>query len=60
MGKKHDSCIKKQNNLSETDFFNITLELFDTNKDKIHKICTKNDDCILGCFNLQYKPINCP
>ena len=47
-------------NLSETDFFNITLELFDTNKDKIYETCGENDDCILGCFDLQYEPMNCP
>lgn len=58
--EKHGSCIKRQNNLSETDFFNITLKLFDTNKDKIQETCDENNDCILGCFNLQYEPMNCP
>jgi ribonuclease I len=40
--EKHDSCIKKkQNNLSETDLFNVTLELFDKTKTKNMKYVQK-------------------
>jgi len=55
--KKHGSCMKEQNNIDEDTFFNTTLSLFLENKNLL-KTC-KNDDCILGCFDLDYKLIDC-
>lgn len=59
--EKHGSCIKQQNNISENDFFNLTLELFDVIKDKtnLNEIC-REKNCIVGCFDLNYEYIKCP
>jgi hypothetical protein len=55
--EKHGSCVKEQNNMDEYTFFNITIMLFLENKELI--INCKEDDCILGCFDLDYKIIPC-
>jgi ribonuclease I len=55
--EKHGSCVKEQNNMDEYTFFNITIMLFLENKELI--INCKEDDCILGCFDLDYKLIPC-
>jgi len=55
---KHGSCMKTQINIDETTYFNTTLNLFLENQNLLSK-CT-NDDCIMGCFDLDYKLINCP
>ena len=55
--EKHGSCVKEQNNMDEYTFFNIIIILFLENKELI--INCKEDDCILGCFDLDYKLIPC-
>jgi ribonuclease I len=55
--KKHGSCMQVQNNINEDAFFNTTLSLFLENKNLL-KNC-KDDDCILGCFDLDYNLIEC-
>ena len=58
--EKHGSCIKKQNNMTEYEFFNQTLQLFQSYKGLTDKVCnTKNDNCIIGCFDLDYNFMNC-
>ena len=42
---------------SQDAFFNTTLSLFLENKNLL-KNC-KEDDCILGCFDLDYNLIEC-
>ena len=51
-------AMKTQINIDETTYFNTTLNLFLENQNLLSK-CT-NDDCIMGCFGLDYKLINCP
>jgi ribonuclease T2 len=55
--KKHGSCMQEQNNINEMSFFNKTLSLFIENK-KLLEEC-KEDDCIMGCFDLEYKLRKC-
>lgn len=55
--QKHGSCVSVQNNINEDTFFNITLSLFLDNN-KLLDNC-KDDDCIMACFDLDYKLINC-
>ena len=56
--EKHGSCMKRQNNITENDFFNITLELFDSYKYLINENCIIEDDnCIMGCFDLDFTPL---
>jgi len=56
--EKHGSCMKRQNNITENDFFNITLELFDSYKYLINENCINEDDnCIMCCFDLDFKLI---
>ena len=55
--EKHGSCMQVQNNINETSFFNKTISLFIENK-KLLENC-KDDDCIMGCFDLDYNLINC-
>ncbi len=53
--QKHGSCMKIQNNITENDFFNITLQLFNSYKYLLDKNCnTKDDNCIMGYFDLDY------
>ena len=53
--EKHGSCMKSQNNITENDFFNVTLELFHNYYYLIEENCDFNDDnCIMGCFDLEY------
>ena len=54
---KHGSCMQEQNNIDENTFFNTTLSLFLENTHLLDKC--KNDDCILGCFDLDYNLIDC-
>ena len=55
--EKHGSCVKVQNNIDEYTFFNKTIMLFLENS-KLLDTC-KDDDCILACFDLDYKLIPC-
>ena len=56
---KHGSCIKKQNNITENDFFNITIQLFNSYKYLINENCNIEDDnCIIACFDLDYNLIH--
>ncbi len=55
--EKHGSCVSVQNNIDEDTFFNTTLSLFLENYNLIDNC--KDDDCILACFDLDYKLINC-
>tara|TARA_Y100000992_G_C21202235_1_gene461069 strand:+ start:54 stop:488 length:435 start_codon:yes stop_codon:yes gene_type:complete len=57
--KKHGSCMKAQNNITENDFFNITMQLFDSYKFLLDINCnTKDDNCIMGCFDLEYNRLD--
>jgi ribonuclease I len=55
--EKHGSCVQEQNGITEDDFFNITLSLFLDNI-KLLDNC-KDDDCMLGCFDLDYNLMEC-
>jgi ribonuclease I len=55
--EKHGSCMNEQTNINEYDFFNTTIKLFLENN-KLLNNCI-DDDCILGCFDLDYKLIEC-
>lgn len=54
---KHGSCVQLQKNINENDYFNTTLSLFLDNMNLLDKC--KDDDCILGCFDLNYNQIEC-
>ena len=55
--EKHGSCMQEQDNIDENTFFNIALSLF-LNNSKLIENCTE-DDCIMGCFDLDYNLISC-
>ena len=55
--EKHGSCMLLQNNTDENTFFSTTLSLFLDNSELLNK-CS-DDDCILRCFDLNYKLISC-
>jgi len=55
--EKHGSCMNDQTNINEYDFFNTIITLFLENN-KLLNNCI-DDDCILGCFDLDYKLIEC-
>ena len=55
--EKHGSCMQEQIGIDEFTFFNTTLQLFLENT-KLLENC-ENDDCIVGCFDLDFKKINC-
>jgi hypothetical protein len=50
--------MQEQINIDENTFFNTTLNLFLENKNLLDK-CSGGDDCILGCFDLDFKLIDC-
>ena len=54
---KHGSCVKQQNNMSENQYFNKTITLFKKYIEN-HTNCT-NEDCILGCYDLNFNQIDC-
>ncbi len=54
---KHGSCVQVQTNITENNFFNMTLNLFLENKNLLNK-CT-DTNCILACFDLNYNIIDC-
>ena len=55
--EKHGSCMQEQIGIDEFSFFNTTLNLFLENS-KMLDNC-KNDDCIMGCFDLDFKIVEC-
>lgn len=55
--KKHGSCMYQQNNIDEDTYFNTTISLFLENTKLLDK-CV-DEDCILACFDLDYKLIDC-
>ncbi|MDA7464168.1 hypothetical protein N8996_05205 [Candidatus Poseidonia alphae] len=55
--EKHGSCMNEQTNINEYNFFNTTITLFLENN-KLLNNCI-DDDCILGCFDLDYNLIEC-
>ena len=54
---KHGSCMFLQNNIDEYSFFNTTIYLF-LKHINLTKKCDY-DNCILGCFDLNYNIISC-
>tara|TARA_B110000967_G_scaffold54453_1_gene55812 strand:+ start:861 stop:1292 length:432 start_codon:yes stop_codon:yes gene_type:complete len=56
---KHGSCMQVQNNIDEDTFFNTTISLFLSNIDSIDH-CNDQDDCIMACFDLDFKVMDCP
>ena len=56
--EKHGSCVQAQNNIDEDTYFNTTLSLFLENKNLLDN-CNDGDDCIMGCFDLEYNIIKC-
>ena len=56
--EKHGSCMKEQVGIDETTYFNTTLNLFLDNQDLLEE-CNTGDDCIMGCFDLDYNLITC-
>jgi ribonuclease I len=55
--EKHGSCVQEQNNMDEDTYFNTALSLFLENKNLLENC--KEEDCILGCFDLDYNLIKC-
>ena len=56
--EKHGSCMQEQINIDENTFFNTTLNIFLENQNLLNR-CDGDDDCIMGCFDLDYKLIDC-
>ena len=56
--EKHGSCMQVQNNITEDEFFNTTLSLF-LNNSKLVDTCNGQDDCIMACFDLDFKLMDC-
>lgn len=55
--KKHGSCMQEQIGIDEFSFFNTTLNLFLENSEMLDSC--KEEDCIMGCFDLDFKKIKC-
>lgn len=55
--EKHGSCMHEQIGIDETTFFNTTITLFLKNTNLLNDC--KEDDCILACFDMDYKKITC-
>ena len=55
---KHGSCVKHQMGINEYEYFGIAIDMFESSKWKLQN-CSGNQ-CILGCFNLDYEMILCP
>ena len=55
--EKHGSCMQEQINITEDEFFNTALSLFKNNSKLLDKC--QEQDCILGCFDLDYNLIDC-
>ena len=56
--EKHGSCFYLQTGMNEIQYFNIALQLYKNNY-QLLKNCVKKN-CILGCFDLNFKLIDCP
>ena len=56
--EKHGSCVNLQMGLSQDEYFNLAIRLFESHSYLLEK-CT-NLNCIMGCFDLNYNVINCP
>ena len=56
--EKHGSCMQEQINIDEDTFFNTTLSLFLDNTNLLDT-CKEADDCIIGCFDLDFNNIPC-
>ena len=56
--EKHGSCLKKQINYKENDYFIFNLSLFNKYINLTKNCSTK--DCMLGCFDLNGHLIKCP
>ena len=56
--EKHGSCVNNQTGMNEMEFFNKTIELFEENNNKT-LLCDNKDDCILGCFDLNFNEFSC-
>jgi len=55
--KKHGSCMQLQNNIDEDTYFNTAISLFLENA-QLLDTCV-DEDCIIGCFDLDYNLIEC-
>ena len=57
--EKHGSCVAEQTNMDEYTFFNTTIDLFLNNQNLLSDCKSEKDDCILGCFDLDFNLIDC-
>ena len=55
---KHGTCILKENDISEFNYFNLTISLFKNNLNLINSCLEEN--CRLACFDLNFNIIKCP
>ena len=53
--QKHGSCT----DMDEYSFFNTTINLFLDNQKLLDNCNSEQDDCILGCFDLDFNLISC-
>lgn len=57
--EKHGSCIKQRDGIDEEYFFNKTIQLFLENSEQLINCNNESDNCIMGCFDLDYNSIPC-
>ena len=55
--EKHGSCMKSQLGIDEESFFNITLSLFN-DYFNLTETCSEQE-CIIGCFDMNFDVIKC-
>ena len=56
--EKHGSCMHVQIGINETEYYNTALSMFLENEYLLDN-CIE-EDCILGCFDLDYAVMPCP
>ena len=56
--EKHGSCFNLQTGMNQLQYYEIALQLYKNNYQLLKNCFKKN--CILGCFDLNFKLIDCP
>ncbi len=57
---KHGTCVYQQFGITENQYFQIAINLFDQLTTDDFNKCNNQDDCIVACYNLDLYKINCP
>lgn len=57
--EKHGTCAFSQEGISIFDYFNLTLSLYESVYPSLKSLCPSGKECLIGCYTLNLRKIEC-